>query len=431
MNNKLKSTLFKRMFLVFYLFSTSLFSFLLFSISLMTTSTAFATTMTKTLPLSTVSNEPTKLRIATFNVSMEALNYIETVKGQRPDVKGTELSKALKEDNQQIKNIAEIIQRVNPDIILLNEFDRENDSDVNIKYFLQQYLAVGQKNQQGIQYPYFYQGSVNTGVKSKFDLNNNGISQEAPADTYGFGYFPGHFGMVLLSKYPLDENNIRTFQHFKWHNMPNALQTINPETQKLWYSQKAWLDLPLSSKSHWDIPITVNGQVIHILASHPTPPVFDGPENRNGKRNHDEIRFWLDYITPLKGDYIYDDKQNFGSLASGEAFVILGDQNASNVEGDAINSAIGALLNSPLIQDAKPKSQGGKDHSKENKYAENHTAYWRMRADYVLPSKAAWKITDSAVFWPLENDDAFRLIANRKASSDHRLVWVDLELTAN
>jgi predicted extracellular nuclease len=79
---------------------------------------------------------PTKLRVATFNVSMEALNYAEEIKGHTPHISGSELTHALQNDHQQIKNIAEIIQRVNPDIILLNEFDRVDDNASNIRYFI-------------------------------------------------------------------------------------------------------------------------------------------------------------------------------------------------------------------------------------------------------------------------------------------------------
>lgn len=375
------------------------------------------------------------LRIATFNVSMEALNYVPYQRGIEPKINGTELTTALNSNNQQIKNIAEIIQRVNPDIILLNEFDNTSAKHQALKTFLQKYLNVDQQQQQAINFPYFYQGSVNTGVKTPFDLNNNGVKGETPQDTYGFGYFPGHFGMALLSKYPIDEKAIRTFQHFKWQDMPNALQTIDPATNKPWYSSEAWQGFRLSSKSHWDIPVNVNGRIIHILASHPTPPVFDGKEDRNGKRNHDEIRFWHDYITPNKGNYIYDDRGTFGGLSNNikekkisqlHHFVILGDQNASNVEGDAIYSGISMLLNSPLIQDANPKSLGGEQHAKNNVNGKHHTAYWGMRADYILPSKAGWNIVNSGVFWPSKNDDEFRLIKDRAASSDHRLVWLDL-----
>ncbi|NQY65120.1 MAG: endonuclease/exonuclease/phosphatase family protein [Alteromonadaceae bacterium] len=368
------------------------------------------------------------IRIATFNVSMEALNYIDRVKGQSPEVTGNELSEALNSNNQQIKNIAEIIQQVNPDIILLNEFDRTDNSHTNLKIFIDKYMAVSQKGQQAVHYPHFYQGSVNTGVKANVDLNNNGKIDSSPADTFGFGYFPGHFGMALLSKYPLDMEKIRTFQYFKWKDMPNALRPFDPVTQKSWHNDKAWQEMRLSSKSHWDIPVIINNQTIHILASHPTPPVFDGPEDRNGKRNHDEIRFWHDYITPNKGHYIYDDKNIKGGLSTNQIFVILGDQNASNVDGDAMNSGITSLLTHQNIQDPKPASAGGKANNIDNANAVNHTAHWKMRADYVLPSKTGWKVKDSAVFWPLENNESFRLIKDRQASSDHRLVWVDLKL---
>ena len=384
------------------------------------------TFMTKTIAtqLSTqsVTQTTTKLRVATFNVSMEALNYIKRSPNNSPNVSGNELTQALKQNNQQIKNIAEIIQRVNPDIILLNEFDRVNNQHQNIRYFIKNYLAKAQNDQTAINYPYFYQGPVNTGVKVNNINNDKSI-------THGFGYFEGHFGMVLLSKYPINYNTIKTFQFFKWRDMPNALKPISPETNQPWYSDSVWNELRLSSKSHWDIPININGKEIHILASHPTPPVFDGPENRNGNRNHDEIRFWRDYIDNTQANYIYDDGGKKGGLSPNKPFIILGDQNASSVEGDAINSGIKSLLTNNKLQDSMPTSIGGELYRTDNNNAKYHTAYWGMRADYVLPSALDFTIKNSGVFWPQKKDETYRLIKDRAASSDHRLVWVDLELT--
>jgi hypothetical protein len=363
---------------------------------------------------------------------MEALNYIEKTQPDTINIKGNELTQALHKNHLQIKNIAEIIQRVNPDIILLNEFDRVDDSNSNIRYFINNYLGKSQHNQQTINYPYFYQGAVNTGVKINSDLNQDGKSNQLPADAHGFGHFIGHFGMVLLSKYPIDEKAIRTFQKFKWHDMPNALKPINPETNQPWYPQQTWQALRLSSKSHWDIPIKINDETIHILASHPTPPVFDGLENRNGNRNHDEIRFWFDYINAEQGAYIYDDNHQKGALKANQRFIIMGDQNASSVEGGAImtknSQGIVALLSSDKILDSLPKSLGGQNHSNENSNGIHHTAHWGMRADYVLPSTMGFIIKESGVFWPQKNEKTYRLIKNRQASSDHRLVWVDVKL---
>ncbi|QOL24828.1 endonuclease/exonuclease/phosphatase family protein [Thalassotalea sp. LPB0316] len=370
--------------------------------------------------------EQTTIRVATFNVSMEALNYMPYEKGKRPVPVGDELIKALSSNHQQIKNIAKIIQQTNPDIILLNEFDRNDEHHAKaLALFKSQYLNSGQS---AVNYPYSYQGPVNTGVPANVDMNANGKTDDNPADTFGFGYFPGHFGMALLSKYPIDKQHIRSFQKFKWKDMPGALKPIDPNTNTDYYDKQAWDVFRLSSKSHWDIPVNINGTKVHIIAAHPTPPVFDGPEDRNGKRNHDEIRLINDYITPTKASYLYDDNQQTGGLGANVRFVILGDLNASSVEGDAINSGIASLLANPQLQDPLPMSKGGDLYKPDNNNSKHHTAYWGMRADYVLPSTFGFKILDSGVFWPEQNSEQYYLIKDRGASSDHRLVWADLQI---
>lgn len=370
------------------------------------------------------------LKVASFNVSMEATNYLDHQRDDKHNVPADTLLRALQNNHQQIKNIAEIIQHIQPDIILLNEFDNQANANTSslaeINIFIKQYLNVSQNGQPIINFPYVYQGPVNTGVNSGLDYDGNGIEGELPADGYGYGHFPGHYGMVLLSKYPIDVERIRTFQNFKWSDMPGALKPINPTTKKAFFTEEVWSKLRLSSKSHWDIPIIINGSNIHILASHPTPPVFDGPENRNGKRNHDEIRFWGDYISSNKSHYIYDDNGIKGGLANNQSFIILGDLNASLFDGDAIVSGIASLLHHDKIQDPQPVSMAAKKHSPTNLQAQYHTALWRMRADYVLASKQGLNIINSGVFWPLKTDKNFNLVKDRRASSDHRLVWAEL-----
>lgn len=371
----------------------------------------------------------TQITFATFNVSMEAQNYLPA--GEAGD--GTVLAELLKTGEQpQINNIAHIIQLVRPDVLLLNEFDYIADPERGIKAFIRNYLNKAQGAAEPIDYPYFYYATVNTGQPSGYDLDNDGKATDVGADAWAFGFYPGQYGMVLLSKYPIDSAKVRTFQQFKWQDMPGFMPTKKADDSP-WYSPEAWAQFPLSSKSHWDIPLNINGQTVHVLASHPTPPVFDGPENRNGIRNHDELRFWFDYLTPEKADYIYDDSGNKGGLAQPSRFVLLGDLNASaEGEGDAINSGIRALYNHPAINNSTPpQSQGGAEHSPGNKHGAVHTAAWRMRADYVLPSKAGFTITDSGVFWPEKTSPLYPLVGSRGASSDHRLVWVKLALSAD
>ena len=128
-----------------------------------------------------------------------------------------------------------------------------------------------------IDYPYSFIAPSNTGIPSGKDLNNNGVIDTTPGDiaygddSFGFGEFPGKFGMVVYSRYPIDTANVRTFQQFLWKDMPGNLMPIP------FYSPDEVAIFRLSSKSHWDIPIQIGKKTVHFLVSHPTPPVFDGP----------------------------------------------------------------------------------------------------------------------------------------------------------
>lgn len=365
------------------------------------------------------------IRVATFNVSMEAENYVP----RGTEVSGEEMFAHLASgEHPQIRNTAEIIQRVRPDILLLNEFDYHPDPQKGIRAFVKNYLNRSQSGAEAIDYPYFYIAPVNTGVDSGHDLDNDGVASGSGADAFGFGLYPGQYGMALLSRFPIHKEQVRTFQHFLWKDMPdNLMKTVVNEQGEHWFSSAAQQVLRLSSKSHWDIPVEVNGHTVHILASHPTPPVFDGPENRNGKRNHDEVRFWVDYLSgDKKAAYIYDDRGVTGGF-KGERFVLLGDLNASQTEGDAYKEPIVNLLTHPEVNGGfVPKSEGGALHTPDNPLGAIHTAAWRMRPDYVLPSEKGWKVKDGGVFWPTSEEPQFRLIEDRNASSDHRLVWLDL-----
>ena len=251
--------------------------------------------------------------------------------------------------------------------------------------------------------------------------------------------------MAVFSRFPIDFDSLRTFQYFLWKDMPGALLPDDPSTPEPadWYSP-AELDIfRLSSKSHWDVPIMIGDKVVHFLVSHPTPPVFDGPEDRNGTRNYDEIRFWSDYILPSRSGYIYDDQGHYGGLKPGEMFVIAGDQNSDPLDGDSIPGAIQQLLDHPLVNTkVTPSSEGAVEQAALQGGAnDTHLsdpafdtadfsdfAPGNLRADYVLPMKNL-RITDAGVFWPLTTDPFFDLVGTWPfPSSDHRLVWVDVNV---
>jgi 3-phytase len=357
--------------------------------------------------------------------------------------------------DKQAASEAEIIQRVNPDVVLLNEVDYEADGTL-INTFQREYLEVGQNVSQSssgfakpIHFKYRYVAPSNTGVHSGHDLDRNGRVTDKPgsvdygADSWGFGQYPGQYGMVILSKYPVAVDKVRTFKDFLWKDMPDARLPDSSATTEPndWYSQESLGGFPLSSKSHWDVPIQIDDKTVHVLVSHPTPPAFDGEEDRNGKRNHDEIRFWVDYISHAGADYIYDDKGRRGGLPRGASFVIMGDLNGDPHDGQG-QKGIAKLLASPTIAKyPAPESDGGEEQAKlQGGINEQHKGNPRndtldaadrdgpgnLRLDYILPSKDL-KVVASGVFWPQNTDTLFSLVGVFPfPSSDHHLVWVDV-----
>lgn len=358
------------------------------------------------------------VRFATYNASLNRNNQGDLVR---------DLSTS---SNAQAAVIAEIIQRIRPDVLLINEFDYDPAAP---GLFQTNYLSVPRNGAAAIVYPYRYVAPSNTGVPSGFDLDNSG-SVGGPNDALGFGFFPGQFGLVVYSMFPIVTADVRTFQNFLWKDMPN--NRIPPG----FYDANEIAILPLSSKSHWDVPIQIGADLVHFLVSHPTPPVFDGPEDRNGRRNYDEIRLWADYIAGAS--YMYDDKGVSGGLPAGSRFVIAGDQNSDPLDGDSIPGSAQLLLNSPFVNaDMTPTSlgaveqnglQGGANaaHRGDPKFdtadfADNPSP-GNLRADYVLPSRNI-RIVNSAVFWPLASDPLFRLIGVFPfPSSDHKPVYIDI-----
>lgn len=362
------------------------------------------------------------IRVATFNVSFN-----------RPKA-GDLANDFVSQDNAQANKIAEIIQRVRPDILLLNEVDYDEDG-LAIRRFQDKFLSVAHGTAKPIAYAHSFSASVNTGVQSGLDLDNDG-QIGGPGDAFGYGYFLGQYGMCLLSRYPINVKQIRTFQNFLWQDMPGALLPNTDGTP--YYTDAELAKLRLSSKSHWDVPIVIEGKVVHLLCSHPTPPVFDGPEDRNGQRNHDEIRFWADDIDETRSSYIYDDRGAKGGLPAESQFILVGDMNADPMDGDSSNNAIDQLLSHPMINSSLvPASLGARlkatrdagvnrmhrgDSSQDTSDFNDRTV-GNLRLDYVLPSNRL-KVISCGVYWPAENEEGYNLLD----ASDHRLVWIEIEL---
>jgi len=373
-------------------------------------------------PAAADATKTTRIRVATFNVAMN-----------RP--RQGALSEELKaKTSRQARQVAEVIQRVRPDVLLINEFDFD-EAGAAARRFQLNYLAVGQRGQDPIIFEHQFLDAVNTGEPSGQDLDNDG-KRDGPGDAFGFGRFRGQYGMLVLSRFPIARAGVRTFRKFLWQDMPQALLPVTPRGP--YYSDAERRLFRLSSKSHWDVPLVMGKTTLHFLCSHPTPPVFDGPEDRNGRRNHDEIRFWADYVVPQQSAYIYDDQGKHGGLPAGARFVVAGDMNADPHDGDSFEHAIEQLLSHDLIDSRfVPQSRGARDKAVRDGGANNQhitpaasdtadfndRSVGNLRLDYVLPAKTL-KVISGGTFWPATDEPGHDLAG----ASDHHLVWIDIAL---
>jgi endonuclease/exonuclease/phosphatase family metal-dependent hydrolase len=338
------------------------------------------------------------VRFAQFNIWVLSRAKLDQVD---EDGRGTSL---------QLKKAAEIIQRVRPDVLLINEIDFDADKRQNLQLFQERYLGVSQRGQEPIHFPHTYFEAVNTGVPTGHDLDNDGAS-DGPGDGFGFGWYPGQYGMGLLSRFPIDEEHARTFRMLLWKEVHGHLIPHGRQGRPAWYDPEEVEILRLSSKSHWDVPLEIGGRTVHVLCAHPTPMGFDGPEDHNGRRNFDENRLWADYIAGgERARYIVDDAGRRGGLDADALFVLMGDMNNNPRRGRGPYgmAAMSQILSLERVQDPVPPD-----------------AY--RSVDYVLPS-LGFEIVGQGVFWPDVGDPLRVLVEEPERASDHRMTWTDVLL---
>lgn len=356
--------------------------------------------------------------------------------------------------SDRARRLASVIGALAPDILLLNEVFVAPDAGGALITSAQTIVSLMPGGEGAYD---LFVAPVNTGIHSGLDLNNDGVVSAEPGtreyaeDCFGYAEFPGRYAMALVVRRDagsIDHAGARTFQTMLWSAMPGALlppREVGPGGEEIgaWFDDDELRAVRLSSKSHWDVPVRLaGGGVLHILASHPTPPVFDGPEDRNGRRNHDEVRFWADYLSgPERGSYIVDDRGRRGGLPDGADSVLLGDLNADPDKGDGRRDAIRALLAHPRVARAVPAASGERavidarpdGAALRRVVGPTDTAMFGLRADYALP--AATLTTLRAGIVRSEPPDAPAHAAKDDADgpwwlglfpSDHFPVYVDV-----
>jgi Endonuclease/Exonuclease/phosphatase family len=330
------------------------------------------------------------LRVATYNVGLDRTG---------PGLLAQDLSKG---ENPQLAALVRVLVALDADILLLTALDY--DAGQVALSLLADQLATA-----GAPYPHRFALRPNTGLQTGFDVDGNGRLGD-PRDAQGFGLFSGQGGMAVLSRLPIDTAGARDFSGYLWRDLPGALIPEGMNRDLLAVQR-------LATTAFWDVPVVTETGPLHLLAWHATPPVFDGPEDRNGRRNHDEAAFWrlmLDGKLPMPPPDV--------------PFILLGDANLDPADGDGRREGIVALLSHPALQDVAQKGTHGRVESDQTGDPALDTVLYDtlggLRLDMVLPS-ARLAVTGAGVLWP---PDGTPLAADLATASRHYPVWVDITL---
>lgn len=332
------------------------------------------------------------LRIATWNVELDR---------QGPGLLARDIAGG---EDAQVLAVLRVLAALDADVLLLTGVDY--DRGLVAAGLLAERLAL-----LGTPYAHRFALRPNTGTQTGLDLDGDGHAG-GPDDAQGWGRFAGQGGMLILSRLPVDGEAVRDFSGFLWADLPGALlpQGMSPEVRAV---QR------LSTTGHWEVPlITAGGGRLRLLAFHATPPVFDGPEDRNGRRNHDEAAFWLALL----------DGRLEGLAPPEPPFLLIGDSNLDPMDGDGRPDAIRALLAHRALDDVPPRGAHGRSEPGHAGDPGLDTAVFAqtggLRVDLVVPS-AGLEVTGAGVMWPAPGD---ALLADLAAASRHFPVWVEIVL---
>ncbi|MGR3494629.1 endonuclease/exonuclease/phosphatase family protein [Citreimonas sp.] len=258
-----------------------------------------------------------------------------------------------------------------PDVLVLTNLDYDA-SGVTLGALAD---ALGER---GLDFPHRYAARPNTGMPTGLDLDGDGYLG-GPRDAQGYGWFSGQGGQAILSRHPL--RPVADHSDVLWKDVPDrAIAADDPghDVQRL------------ASTAFWAVAVDAPGASLTLLTVGATPPVFDGPEDRNGRRNRDEVLFWT---------HVLD-----GADAPQGPMALIGNLNLDPANGDGLHDAIRTVLDHPRLQDPQPGAA---------------TVTWDntgpMRVSYVLPD-AALRVAGQGVTPPAED------------AGPHGLIWVDVVL---
>ena len=357
----------------------------------------------------TVEKDEDDLRVATMSADLTGASTEEVLAD-------------LRDGLPEARTVAETVQINAPEVLVLTGVSTDEYGEI-AETLNEDYLSVSQNGQEPLDYPHVFTTETNSGMDSGADLDGDGVIG-GPGDTIGYGEYPGHYGTVIFSKHPIEEDQVRTFQEFLWDDMPeNSMEEDE-------FSELERSILRLSTGSLWDVPIRVDGEHVHLVASSVALP--EDREDVDTARGGDERRMVEDFVSG-NGWYLYDDEGQQGPLIPGTRFVLLGQpMSPHGLEDEAED--LDSLLSSYVLQDTEPAvitdqpvgERVGAEHGTDESATRAVPSGTDVRSSYALPA-AMLDVSGSGVFWPGEGEYGYELVdPEAPHSPDDRLVWLDV-----
>ncbi len=301
----------------------------------------------------------------------------------------------------QLQALAQVVALLDADVLLLHDIDL--DAGGATAAALGRFLA-----QNGAPYAHILAPMPNAGVPSGLDLNGDGRLGRAN-DALGYGAFRGQGGMVLLSRLPIISEELIDFTGLLWRDLPGA--SLPKRSDGTAFPSAAALEVqPLSAVGAWAVPLRLPGGAgrLWVMAFHASPPVFDGPEDRNDRRNADELHLWAQALD--------------GTLAPalpGQYFALMGVTNIDPHLGEGRRDGLQRLAQHPRLHpDAQSPHLG------------LPTVDWSglglglRQASRIFPARSL-QLRGGGVMWPAPQSPKAAIFAK---ASRHRPVWLDIAI---
>jgi len=335
-------------------------------------------------------------------------------------------SKLNDPDEPQVNAAVEVIARVSPDILAIQELQYELEAgetpgamdEANNGRVLADLMRAADETG-GYDHTLIVLGN------SGFDWPGYDPDVHDPYFGPGGSTPPGMFNMAVISRYPILVDQVEFIIDFSWTDLPeNSLSVLEATTGVV-----VPAGFPLFSAGLLVAPIDLGDEILYLVVLQTTPPHVSDIHKHRNLDQLTGLRLLVDGALPG-----YED-----ALPSDARFVLVGDWNADGDHGDGFPEAIYQLLEHPSITPFQPTGAGSIGVSPEKNTtasvcgegdgldAADPATGMQFQMDYVLPSANLGAPITGGMFYPdfeTEPDDW----ALACAASNHMLLWGDLPL---